>query len=179
MNLGETVTYCSFGDMFLCGSILYRFHVPTAFTWRAGFDMDTSHVFPQGVLVAIALIGVWLEMERLELEPGMRWDFPFAQWPSLSYMGQGLIPSFWSKSPKVWAQAGSKCIFLLSLHWDSCPRERQSLSKWGPRRVSAHVMLATEVQTVSDALPSIVSIAPLSHSLRHKSSLSLIANPYP
>ena len=32
-------------------------HVPTAFGGRAGFDVDASHVFPQGVLAAVTLVG--------------------------------------------------------------------------------------------------------------------------
>ena len=31
--------------------------MPNAFGRRAGFDVDASHVFPQGVLAAIALVG--------------------------------------------------------------------------------------------------------------------------
>ena len=32
-------------------------HATNAFGERAGFDMDTSHVFPHGVLAAITLAG--------------------------------------------------------------------------------------------------------------------------
>ena len=38
-----------------------------AFGWRAEFDMDASHLFPQGVLAAITLVGGGLELEGLEL----------------------------------------------------------------------------------------------------------------
>ena len=36
---------------------LYSLHVPNAFGGRPGFDKNTSHIFPQGVLVAITLVG--------------------------------------------------------------------------------------------------------------------------
>lgn len=41
--------------------------MPTAFDWRAGFDVDASHISPQGVLAAIPWFGVGLEIEGLEL----------------------------------------------------------------------------------------------------------------
>lgn len=31
--------------------------VPIALGWRARFDVDSSHIFPQGVLSAITLVG--------------------------------------------------------------------------------------------------------------------------
>ena len=39
------------------GASLYRLHVPNAFGGRAGFGVDASHIFPQGVLAAIILAG--------------------------------------------------------------------------------------------------------------------------
>ena len=47
--------------------------------------MDTSHVFPQGLLAALTSGGVRLEMERLELDLGMRPGFPSVQWLSAPY----------------------------------------------------------------------------------------------
>lgn len=38
------------------GASLFRLCMPIAFHGRDGFDVDTSHVFPQGVLIAITLI---------------------------------------------------------------------------------------------------------------------------
>lgn len=38
------------------GAFLYRLHIPSAFDGRAGFDMDPTHVFPQGVLAAMTLV---------------------------------------------------------------------------------------------------------------------------
>ena len=38
------------------GVSLCRLYRPNAFGKRAGFDVDTSHVFPQGVLAAITFV---------------------------------------------------------------------------------------------------------------------------
>ena len=56
MNLGETVTYCGLEGVFLCGRVPI-WTVSNAFGRRAGFDEDASHIFPQGVLAAMTLVG--------------------------------------------------------------------------------------------------------------------------
>ena len=57
-------------------AFLYRLCVFNAFGRRAGFDIYASHLFPQGVLAAITLVEVALEMQELEEEMGVRWHFP-------------------------------------------------------------------------------------------------------
>ena len=69
------------------GMSLYRLCIPNAFGGRAGFDMNASHVFPQGVLAAITVVGGGLEMKGLQLGLGVRWGFPSAQWLSPLYRG--------------------------------------------------------------------------------------------
>ena len=57
MKLGETVTIAV---LKLCPYVsvsLFSLCVPSDFGRRAGFDMNTSHVFPQGVLAAVTLVG--------------------------------------------------------------------------------------------------------------------------
>lgn len=44
------------------GSSLYRLCVPNTFGERAEFDVDASHIFPQGVLEAISLVELGLDM---------------------------------------------------------------------------------------------------------------------
>ena len=53
MNFGETFIYCELEKVFLCGGVVsvFRLCVP-----RNGFDVDTSHAFPQDVLASITLI---------------------------------------------------------------------------------------------------------------------------
>ena len=41
----------------LCRSVGYRLLMPSAFDWRARFDVNTSHVFLQDMLAAITLVG--------------------------------------------------------------------------------------------------------------------------
>lgn len=53
MKLDETVTCCGLEGVSLCKSILYSLCVPSAFGGRAGFDVNTSHVFLQGMLAVI------------------------------------------------------------------------------------------------------------------------------
>ena len=40
------------------------------------------------------------------LKPDVRQRLPFPQWLSLSYLWQGGIPSFWSRSPECQARSG-------------------------------------------------------------------------
>ena len=56
MNLGETVIIMVLKVCFYVRASLCGLHVPNIFGVRAGFDVDTSHVFPQGVLATITLI---------------------------------------------------------------------------------------------------------------------------
>ena len=39
------------------GASLCRLCLPSAFGGRAGFDVDTSCIFPQGVLTTVTLVG--------------------------------------------------------------------------------------------------------------------------
>ena len=100
MNLGETVAYCGLKGCSYVGISLCRLCVPSVSDGGAGFDVDASHVFPQGVLAAITLVGVGLELEELEQAPGVRQDFLSGQWPSPPYWVSGPIPRYWSGNPE-------------------------------------------------------------------------------
>ena len=56
MKLGETVTYCGFEEVFLGGSIPMQTALPNTFGGRDRFDVNASHVFPQGVLATVTLV---------------------------------------------------------------------------------------------------------------------------
>ena len=111
---------------------LYSLYVPSGFDGRAGFDVNISHIFPQGVLAAITLVGSGLEKEGLGPEPGVSQGFPSLQWPSLPYQRWGQVPSCWSRSPE-----GRVFLALLPLsvspphfqHWHPCPRGEQCWSR--------------------------------------------------
>ena len=59
--------------------------MPSAFYGRVGFDMDAIHIFPQGVLAAITLVGGGAGDGGARAGPGVRWDFPSTQWLSPPY----------------------------------------------------------------------------------------------
>lgn len=59
------------------GTSLYRFGVLSALVGRAGFELEVSHVIPQGVLSPWQ--GVGLELEWLELELDVMQDFPYTR----------------------------------------------------------------------------------------------------
>lgn len=61
-------------------AFICRLLVPRVIHVRAGFDMDASHIFPQGVLATITLMGVWLVLKELEPIQDMTQDFLSAQW---------------------------------------------------------------------------------------------------
>lgn len=78
-------------------------HGSSDFDSRAGFDLNTSHVFPQGVLSAIILLGGGVRDEGPE--PIVSQGLPSAQWPSQSYLGAlWVVPSCWTGSPEIWVK---------------------------------------------------------------------------
>ena len=52
MNLGRLPIAVWQGCSYV-GVSLYRLYVPDTFGGRAGFDMDASHVLPEGMLAAL------------------------------------------------------------------------------------------------------------------------------
>ena len=52
------------------GASLHRLHIPIAFGERAGFDVVTSHIFPQGVMAAFTLVESVAVMGQLEPSQG-------------------------------------------------------------------------------------------------------------
>lgn len=61
--------------------------MPNAFGRRVDFDVDASHVFPQGILTSIILMEVWLMLEELESAQGARQDFLSAELQSAPFQG--------------------------------------------------------------------------------------------
>lgn len=59
MNLGQLSTVVLKG-YFYVAACLCKLCVSNAFGMRAGFSMDTNHVFPKGVLDIHPLMGMWL-----------------------------------------------------------------------------------------------------------------------
>lgn len=71
----------------------------SGFGGRAGLDVSISHIFPEGLLATLTLVGSVLEMEGLGPETGMSQGFPSAQWLSLPYQGWDQVSCCWSRSP--------------------------------------------------------------------------------
>ena len=126
----------------------HTYCIPGAFSEKSRFDVDTSHVFPQSLLAALTSSGVRLEMERLELELGMRPGFPSAQWLLAPYRGGVLSQVAGAQDLRVGPKVtlfSLSVYFLLSQHWDPCSREREHKSRVGVRSyVSSQLVSAAD-----------------------------------
>ena len=100
MKIGERVTYCSLEGVSLCGSMIYSLRVPSGFGERAEFDVNTSHVFPQGVLAAITLVGCGAGDRGVRAKARCELRIPLCSVAVLLYLGWGQVPSCWSRSPE-------------------------------------------------------------------------------
>lgn len=49
--------YCGLKGVFLCGNVPLQTVCAPYLWWRAGFDVDSGHIFPHGVLAVITLEG--------------------------------------------------------------------------------------------------------------------------
>ena len=72
---------------------LYSLRVPSGHGDGAGSDVNTSHVFPQGVLGTTTLVGGGVGDGGIGPEPAVCWSFLLAQWLSPPYQGQDRVPS--------------------------------------------------------------------------------------
>ena len=87
--------------------------MPSAFGGRAGFDVDISHVFLQGVLAAITFVGDGAEDGGAVAGSRCEVGLPLFAVAITTLSGCNLIPSCWSSSPEGQARAGSvsfKCV---------------------------------------------------------------------
>ena len=121
------------------------------------------------------------------LKPDVRQRLPFSQWLSLSYWGQGGVPSFWSRSPQCQARSG--CVpssmyapFSSTATLATEGQEEHVLVRKKKRSKSTGWLL-TEVQATSN-LPSVPASAIafpalLKHSFWAETSWSLTADHFP
>ena len=61
------------------GESQYSLHVPSGFGGRAVFDINTGHIFPQGVLAAITLVGGGTGVGWARARTSVSWGFSSAQ----------------------------------------------------------------------------------------------------
>ena len=122
------------------------------------------------------------------LKPDVRQRLPFPHWLSLSYWGQGGIPSFWSRSPECQARSGcvpSRMYVPLTQHCNPCHRgPREACSGWkNNKRSKSPGWLLTEIQATSNvpSVPSssVASPALLKHTFWSETSWSLTADHFP
>ena len=86
------------------GASLCRLRVPIPFGGRAGFDMDASHVFCQGVLAAIILVGGEVGDGCARAGVGYEVGLPLCSVAITALLGVGSDPK--SRSPEGQVQAG-------------------------------------------------------------------------
>ena len=75
------------------GTFVYRLCVPNAFGGIAGFDMDASHIFPQGVLAAITLIGGGAGAREPRASSGCEAGLPCCSMAITTLLGVGSDPT--------------------------------------------------------------------------------------
>ena len=100
---------------FYVGASLCRLCVSNVFDARPIFDMDDSHVFPQGFLDIITMMGVWLVLG--DACAGCEAGLPLCSVAVTTLSGLGLLPSCWNRSPEGQAQSGS-----IPLKFMLCPK---------------------------------------------------------
>ena len=69
MKLGEPVSYFDLEAVSFCGSNLIRSVCSQWLWWETGSDISMNHVFPQGLLAAITLVGGGARDRRARAEP--------------------------------------------------------------------------------------------------------------
>ena len=116
------------------GASLCQLHVPSAFDGRAGFDMEASHVFPQGVLTAVTLVQGGTRDRGARVGARYEARLPLCSVAIITLQGQGLIPGCCSRSPEFHAQAGSvsfKRVYFPSPHTGTFATEEGSTEASG------------------------------------------------
>ena len=132
---------------------------------------------------------LWLESSvGPGLKPDVRQKLPFPNWLSLSYWGQGGMPSFLSRSPECQARSGwvpSRMYTPLSQDCNPCHRgTRGACSGWkNIKRSKSPCFLLTEIQATSNVpcvpSPSVASPDLLKHTFWSEIAWSLRAVHFP
>ena len=104
MKLAKTFTYPTLERVSLFAIVPCNLQVTSVFGGRAGFDVNTSHVFAQGVLVPITFVGGGAgdrgARARVRCGPGLLGGLHHP-------VRQDWGPRCWSRSFEGWVQAGS------------------------------------------------------------------------
>lgn len=84
-------------------SILF---VSNIFGVRDGFDMDSSHIFPQGMMASITKIRGVIGIEGFKACGVCEVGFPLCSVAVTPCQVWGLLPSCWNRSAEDYAQSG-------------------------------------------------------------------------
>lgn len=76
-----------------------RLHVPNDFDRKAGFDVDSSCVFPQGVLVALTLVKCGVGARMAKAGTGCEAGFLLCLVVIIDLSGMGSDPELLEKKP--------------------------------------------------------------------------------
>jgi hypothetical protein len=102
LNFSASIIYYGLEGVILWGSISVQ-SVPYSTGGGGGAGFDESQV----TSFLRVCQHLWLGSSVVPgLKPDVRQRLPFSQWLSLSYWGQGGVPSFWSGSPEYQARSG-------------------------------------------------------------------------
>ena len=122
-NLSASIIYYGLEGVILWGSITVQ-SVPSS--EGGGGEDGAGFDGPQVTSCLRVCQHLWLGSSVVSrLKPDVRQRLPFPHWLSLSYWGQGGIPSFWSRSPECQARSGcvsSGMYTPLSQHCNPCHR---------------------------------------------------------
>lgn len=127
MKFGDTATYSSLEGVSLCVSIPMQLCVPSGFDRRTGSEVSMDHIFFQGVLAAITLVGGGAGDGVVRASAWCEPGFSSAQGPSLpcSNQGQNQGPRCWSRSSGSWVLSGFlACKGVLAQQGHSLPQWR-------------------------------------------------------
>ena len=74
--------------------------MPSLFGWKARFDVDASHVFPQVMPAPITLVGGGAGDRVARVGTDFGAGLPLCSVAVTILLGAGQIPSCWSRSPE-------------------------------------------------------------------------------
>ena len=119
------------------GVSLYSLHVPSRFGGRAGSDVSRSHIFPQGVLAAITLVGGGAGDEGARARAS-----PLLSGQHHPTGGGGRSQGAEAEALRVRSKLALSPVSVCSpspQHWHLYPREKQCWSERGWSRPLAGV----------------------------------------
>lgn len=76
------------------GASLYKLHMPNASGGKAELDIDSGHIFPQGVLAALTLVSGRTGDWGARASTGRDLGFPLYSVPVTTLSGLGSVPKF-------------------------------------------------------------------------------------